>query len=90
MNVSRSHDGLFVFYRSEKFVFNKKLEGFEHRVNSIFVNSWKSWRFCIGNSMDLQSGVAFVVVFPLGNTNTQTMPFDMCPKPSNFLLKTNF
>ena len=35
MNVSRSHDGLFVFYRSEKFVFNKKLEGFGHISNGM-------------------------------------------------------
>ena len=39
MNVSRSHDGFFIFDRSKKFIFKKKLEGFTHLENGMLLRS---------------------------------------------------
>ena len=39
MNGSRSYDGSFIFDRSKKFVFKKKLEIFVHRANGMILSS---------------------------------------------------
>ena len=39
MNVTRPHDRFFIFYRSKKSVFKKKLDVFEHRANCMILRS---------------------------------------------------
>ena len=84
MNESGSLDGYFIFYRSNKFVFKKKLDVFEHRANDIILRSVFSNEKTTAMVTQGCSSISFPIENRELSYDFHYNRFVLCSKSSNF------